>query len=139
MEHGLQDDGKEPAGAVEVALPERVAGIGWQRRMQHAGDLGARCEPARDLEAGFVMTLEADIERAQAAQAEIGFLGAGADAEDDLAPSSTLVAEAASAEVMAPSMASAWPTMYLVQAEIETDDAVLERLEIQAPSPRCCP
>src|SRR5690606_4133500 len=49
---GLQNDREQAARAEEVALPQRVARVGGERRVQHAGDLLARLQPLRHGEAG---------------------------------------------------------------------------------------
>src|SRR5947208_3519674 len=69
--HRLEHDAEQAAGARIVALPQRMSGMAWKRRMQHARDLRPFAEPARDLEAGRIVRREPHAERAQAPQREI--------------------------------------------------------------------
>src|SRR5829696_1986927 len=46
----LEHDREQPRRALEVALPDRVAGIALERRVEHASDLRSRSEPARHVE-----------------------------------------------------------------------------------------
>ena len=118
LRHGFSIDREQAAGAEEVALPELVLGMARQCRMEHARDLGPPLEPARDLDARAPMPLQPHVDRAHAPQAQIHLLRAGADAQAAGLGDQPGCASG-SVTVMAPSMASAWPTMYLVAAWIE--------------------
>ena len=52
---GLQHDREQPGGAGEVALPERVSGIGGKRWVDHPRDLGPFRQPARHLKRRLLM------------------------------------------------------------------------------------
>ena len=49
LRHRLEHDAEQAAGAGEVALPDGMAGIAFERGMQHAQHLRPLLEPARDL------------------------------------------------------------------------------------------
>src|SRR5262249_40964204 len=51
----LEDDAEEAARTGKIAAPHGMARTTLKRRMQHAGDLGARGEPARDLQSRLMV------------------------------------------------------------------------------------
>ena len=55
IRHRLEHDAEQSRGAGEVALPDRMTRIGFERGMQHARDFRARREPARDRQRGLLM------------------------------------------------------------------------------------
>ena len=78
---GFEHDREQPGGALEVALPDRVAGIALERRVEHARDLRARLEPARHVERLTLVLLEAQRHGPQAAQGKEDVLRSGAHGE----------------------------------------------------------
>ena len=78
--HRLEHDAEQAAGAGEIALPDRVAGTAFKRRMQHARDLRPLLEPARDLQPRLMVVRQPHRHGAQPAQAEIHVVGADAEA-----------------------------------------------------------
>ena len=79
VRHRLEHDAEQAGRAGEIALPDRMPGIGLERRMQHARDLGARREPSRDRERRLLMMHQPHLHGAQAAQREEHVLRPGAD------------------------------------------------------------
>ncbi|MNY34067.1 hypothetical protein D3C86_1683790 [compost metagenome] len=71
----------QAAGAAEVALPQRMAGIGRQRGIEHAADLGLALQPLSHLRRMALVLGQAHRERAHAAQCEIGVVGANGQAQ----------------------------------------------------------
>ena len=70
----LQHDREQPRGAGEVALPERMAGIGGKGRVDHPRNLRPFRQPARKLDRRLLMARQPHAEAAQAPQAEIDIL-----------------------------------------------------------------
>src|SRR3546814_2771240 len=71
----LQGKAEQPAGAGEIARPQRMAGIVRQPRMEHPPDLCPRREPARDRKPVLAVPLQAHVERPQAAQYQGAIVG----------------------------------------------------------------
>ena len=74
---GLQLDGEQARSAAELGSPQLVVGIGRERGVEHAHDLGLVFQPARDLEGAGLVPFEAHAERPQPAQAEPADVGRG--------------------------------------------------------------
>ena len=79
LRHRLEHDAEQAARAGEVALPDRVAGTAFERRVEHARHLRPLREPARDLQPGLVVMRKAHRHGAQAAHAEIHVVGTDAE------------------------------------------------------------
>ena len=134
----LEHDAEQPARAGEVALPDRVAGIALERRMQHARDLGPLREPARDLRGRTPGAARAAPPWcAGRAGRDTCRRGRRTGRKADVYSCSAL-AVAALAETV-PSITSEWPPIYLVPDMIDEVDALVERAEIERASPRYCP
>jgi len=109
----LQHDAEQAGGAAEIPLPDRVAGIGFERRMQNPDDLGPGRKPARHLQAGAIMLREPDGQRAHPAQRE-----------KDVGPAQTpsrrivsaMIGHAPALAEIVPNMMSECPPIYLVAA-----------------------
>ena len=71
----------QAVGAAEVAFPQRMAGVGGQRGIEHAADLGLALQPFGDLGRMALVLGQAHGQRAQAAQREIGVVGAHRQAQ----------------------------------------------------------
>ena len=72
---------EQPAGALEIALPDVVAGMFWPRRPQHVGNFGTLRRPLADLHRRRFVRGETDGHRADAAQGQISVVAADADAK----------------------------------------------------------
>ena len=85
VDRGLRDrlehDAEQSARAREIAPPEGVAGTAFERGMEHAGDFGPLCEPARHFQSRLMVLRQPHAHGAQPAQAEIDVIGADAEAE----------------------------------------------------------
>ena len=83
VEHGvhrrlgkrLQQDREQARAAGEVAPPQGMAGIVRQGRMEHAVDLGALLQPARQMQRARLVARQPHRQRAQAAQRQIAVVG----------------------------------------------------------------
>src|SRR3546814_20648132 len=62
----LQGKAEQPAGAGEIARPQRMAGIVRQPRMEHPPDLCPPPEPARERKPVLAVPLPAHVERPHA-------------------------------------------------------------------------
>src|SRR5688572_5397703 len=62
-----EQDTEQARGAFEVAFPDRVAGVGRQRRIKNSLHEWLFAEPLDELEGVALMTFQADIERTDAA------------------------------------------------------------------------
>ena len=80
-ELGPDREGEKAAGPAEVALPDRMAGILGECRMQNSGDFVAVAQPAGDPECGFLVPGEARRHAAQTAEGEEGIVRGDAEAE----------------------------------------------------------
>ena len=77
----LEDHAEQSAGAEKVALPQRVARVFRQSRVEHARDFRPGLQPARHGERILLVPLQPHRQCAQPAQREIDIVGAGAVAE----------------------------------------------------------
>ncbi len=133
-ETGFSTIENSPEAPVKSRRPQRVSGIGGKGGVNHARDLGPLRQPARKLEPRRLMPLKPHAEAAQAPQAEIDILGPGAEPEI-LMRLGNRPEQPAPLSVMAPSMASAWPTMIFGGGLDRHIDAVGERLEVERRRP----
>ena len=76
----LQDHREQARRAGKIALPDRMARIVGQGRIEHTVHLRPVPEPPGDNQGVLLMLFQADAQRAQAAQAEITLFGARAAA-----------------------------------------------------------
>ncbi|MNT35399.1 hypothetical protein D3C72_1714250 [compost metagenome] len=76
-----QGERDQPAGAAEVALPQCMSGILGQRGVEHAAHLRMPLQPLRDLGGVALVLRQAHRQRAQAAQRQVGVVGADGEAE----------------------------------------------------------
>ena len=67
---------EQSARACEIALPDRMAGIAFQRGMQHARHFRTTLKPSGELESRFLVAFQADRHGAQAAQGEEAIIAA---------------------------------------------------------------
>src|SRR5262249_50873101 len=77
----LQHDAEQSACAEKISLPQRVAGIFGERRVEDARYVRPALQPARDLDCVPLMPFETDAQRAHAAQSEEDVVRPGAMAE----------------------------------------------------------
>jgi hypothetical protein len=77
----LQDKGKEPRRAAEVAGPEFMAWAFGKGGMKHLCDLRLILQPPRDLQATLFMALQPNAQGAKAASREKRIVGADMLAE----------------------------------------------------------
>ncbi len=71
----------QPVGAPEIALPQRVARIVRQRRMEHRPDARLRLQPVRHAQGIASVLRHAHRQRAQAAQGQVGIVRADGQAQ----------------------------------------------------------
>ena len=107
-----------PVAPREIAPPMFVARAIRQRGMEHARHLAAAPQPARDLEPVLLVPPQPHVERPQAPQRQPGIVRPGGLAEHPPGPAPAARHRPRST-VTEPSIRSAWPPIYLVQARIE--------------------
>ena len=78
--NGPQNHAEQPARAPEVALPDGMAGIVFQRWMKNANDFRPPLQPSGKFQRSFLMTVEANRKRTDAAQGQKTIVAAGAKA-----------------------------------------------------------
>ena len=126
---------KSPHRAGEVALPQRVAGIVVQRRVEHARDFRARLEPDRQARSRFPDGASA-ARRACAgpARRQEGVVTRRTEPEVAMRMRRAGPCEAALA-VTVPSRTSAWPPIYLVADWTDRSTPCSDRVEIERRRP----
>ena len=77
---GISHEREQRGRAVEIALPDLVAGIVLQRGIDHALHVRALLQPARDRERALHLLLHAHADGAKAAQRQVAVVGAHAEA-----------------------------------------------------------
>ena len=77
---GISHEREKRSRAVEIALPDLMAGIVFQRGIDHTPHIRAFLKPARDGERALHLLLHPHADGAEAAQREVAVVGANAEA-----------------------------------------------------------
>ncbi len=126
----FKHDREQAARAREIALPDRVVRMAFERRIEHLGDPVLLFQPARDLERALLVPLQPDAHRAQAAQHLVDVVGSGAAAER-VEGLRTVFPSRLRLPTTVPSSMSECPAGYFVAAWIDDVHAEIERPEIE--------